>query len=412
MRGKALAAAVKYARYGITPAYAGKSIPMFCCAVRAQDHPRVCGEKKPYEDEKPPALGSPPRMRGKAIPISCWNAALGITPAYAGKRHPHDFPEAEHGDHPRVCGEKTASRHRRPRRRGSPPRMRGKDFADIQQIVLKGITPAYAGKRYTVIRILITSWDHPRVCGEKRAAATMPCEIRGSPPRMRGKVEKRSGSTINMGITPAYAGKRGKPVHINSGYRDHPRVCGEKSVGQHTEGGGRGSPPRMRGKVAAVDVVGHIDGITPAYAGKSWSRRAESRKKRDHPRVCGEKRLSSLMMWSYTWITPAYAGKSKGQQARTCPFWDHPRVCGEKKVACLQKFNQVGSPPRMRGKGNSCVVAVDGLGITPAYAGKRSPLSPTPSPVRDHPRVCGEKPHGVPSRSASLGSPPRMRGKD
>ena len=49
-------------------------------------------------------------------------------------------------------------------------------------------------------------------------------------------------------------------------------------------------------------------------------------------------------------ITPAYAGKSVIRISDGCLRRDHPRVCGEKahlrKMSCLL----LGSPPRMRGK--------------------------------------------------------------
>ena len=51
----------------------------------------------------------------------------------------------------------------------SPPRMRGKVFIGQVCIAPKGITPAYAGKRFTLYLRLRVHWDHPRVCGEKFA---------------------------------------------------------------------------------------------------------------------------------------------------------------------------------------------------------------------------------------------------
>ena len=65
MRGKVRLKFAQRGKYGITPAYAGKSEigEAFRCEV--QDHPRVCGEKIVRgltENEK---KGSPPRMRGK-----------------------------------------------------------------------------------------------------------------------------------------------------------------------------------------------------------------------------------------------------------------------------------------------------------------------------------------------------------
>ena len=51
------------------------------------------------------------------------------------------------------------------------------------------------------------SEDHPRVCGEKRLYS-LPCHQKwGSPPHMRGKVNLRAQVWPLDGITPAYAGK-------------------------------------------------------------------------------------------------------------------------------------------------------------------------------------------------------------
>ena len=50
----------------------------------------------------------------------------------------------------------------------------------------------------------------------------------GSPPRMRGKVEILEANKPYMGITPAYAGKRGLLGLFDPHEWDHPRVCGEK----------------------------------------------------------------------------------------------------------------------------------------------------------------------------------------
>ena len=49
--------------------------------------------------------------------------------------------------------------------------------------------------------------DHPRLCGEKPAAANSSALIPGSPPPMRGKDVSMMGDTFKYGITPAYAGK-------------------------------------------------------------------------------------------------------------------------------------------------------------------------------------------------------------
>ena len=70
----------------------------------------------------------------------------------------------------------------------------------------------------------------------------------GSPPRMRGKEDKKEPLCGSFGITPAYAGK------------SRTRRCWTKTTA--------GSPPRMRGKAPDIQQEKPETGITPAYAGK------------------------------------------------------------------------------------------------------------------------------------------------
>ena len=96
-------------------------------------------------------LGSPPRVRGKGIVHVFVPEKLGITPAYAGKRMLYARAVRRDRDHPRVCGEKTAPRHRLHLAKGSPPRMRGKAPSNVDVPGTYGITPAYAGKSITLL---------------------------------------------------------------------------------------------------------------------------------------------------------------------------------------------------------------------------------------------------------------------
>ena len=193
-----------------------------------------------------------------------------------------------------------------------------------------GITPACAGKRGSGFSLRHQSEDHPRVCGEKGHPFLIPTAPPGSPPRVRGKAEPLAVDGDITGITPACAGKRVFPgTHIPAVW-DHPRVCGEKQVQLPGLQPFKGSPPRVRGKAVPAPMLLTSAGITPACAGKSDSRRSQSCARRDHPRVCGEKLLSST-------------------------------------ASC----RQTGSPPRVRGKGGNGNVQIAQAGITPACAGKR-----------------------------------------
>ena len=208
-------------------------------------------------------------MRGKGTVTGVVGFANGITPAYAGKRLPLPDIAAQTQDHPRVCGEKQTPRSTGSVKRGSPPRMRGK-VDDIETgDLIHGITPAYAGKRLRIYWRHRGLWDHPRVCGEKALSRTFPQNLQGSPPRMRGKVRVPRCTASRIRITPAYAGKSPSIRWRQPCAGDHPRVCGEKPESAFCRSRFRGSPPRMRGKALYVDGQRLCQGITPAYAGKS-----------------------------------------------------------------------------------------------------------------------------------------------
>ena len=193
-------------------------------------------------------------------------------------------------------------------------------------------------------------WDHPRVCGEKIRVASPRITQRGSPPRVRGKVAERCYTDCACGITPACAGKRTRRLQMRQDERDHPRVCGEKRSLAHHRGGLLGSPPRVRGKAPRIAAARTRPGITPACAGKSAV------------------------------FSPC-----------AVVLRDHPRVCGEKLKGMTSSDRTKGSPPRVRGKGGGAVKGGFRDGITPACAGKRCSSMLESWSTRDHPRVCGEK---------------------
>mgnify|MGYP000653174988 CR=1 FL=1 len=146
MRGKAPINRHQAEEHGITLAYAGKSCPPQAPTFTRQDHPRVCGEKPCPLMLARLLEGSPPRMRGKAVPVAAVAVAAGITPARAGKSLP-------------CTGSSVLGR--------DPPRMRGKVLGAGEGRDGVGITPAYAGKRKMREWIPSACRDHPRVCGEK-----------------------------------------------------------------------------------------------------------------------------------------------------------------------------------------------------------------------------------------------------
>ena len=126
MRGKGVICTIPRGIFGITPAHAGKSLLQgSLCRLFA---------------------GSPPRMRGKVLYMDCKNAFPRITPAHAGKSIRIHTKRTKTKDHPRACGEKNLLRLIFSFGMGSPPRMRGKALLRQIGCCVVGITPAHAGK--------------------------------------------------------------------------------------------------------------------------------------------------------------------------------------------------------------------------------------------------------------------------
>ena len=310
--------------------------------------------------------------------------------------------------------------------------MRGKEAGRLRRGQRQGITPAYAGKRSWPTSTRTAARDHPRVCGEKAFVAVCCHLVKGSPPRMRGKVKEFACKDGSPRITPAYAGKSAAKVGGWLASKDHPRVCGEKYCCTAIASRRSGSPPRMRGKGARICKDLERMGITPACAGKSSCRFSRMCSNRDHPRVCGEKwqfraatatslgsppRVRGKAKYLGTRrpgprITPACAGKRLNQTFSPSRYGDHPRVCGEKRANQMSKVYSRGSPPRVRGKGEKLHRTEPGRRITPACAGKSPSCVALLLPVRDHPRVCGEKYADHETMFLERGSPPRVRGKE
>ena len=147
--------------------------------------------------------------------------------------------------------------------------MRGKAILRIFAVCIYRITPAHAGKSIQTILSRVRIEDHPRPCGEKPLPARYSQVILGSPPPMRGKELGQLSYDKRIGITPAHAGKRLGALLKNDDIWDHPRPCGEKRISRLITMGQAGSPPPMRGKVVKrVPLILGV-GITPAHAGKS-----------------------------------------------------------------------------------------------------------------------------------------------
>ena len=257
----------------ITPACAGRSMRARSTMTATLDHPRVCGEKLRSLAVRNARTGSPPRVRGEVYVCSLISLTCRITPACAGRSRPLRLTRLSAQDHPRVCGEKLMTSCPGAPYTGSPPRVRGEVNDEAVRYWEMGITPACAGRRARREKTASILKDHPRVCGEKIRSSRAALTCSGSPPRVRGEGRPCGGLCSRGRITPACAGRRHRFSAPYAARRDHPRVCGEKRPKRMKGRLRKGSPPRVRGEAFVRYFGSQTAGITPACAGRSWTGR-------------------------------------------------------------------------------------------------------------------------------------------
>ena len=332
VRGEVLTSSASRFAGRITPACAGRRQGRGTPCAPAPDHPRVCGEKRQRSEPRAAHLGSPPRVRGEV------SACHG--------------PRARFGDHPRVCGEKKSFVAFHLVSSGSPPRVRGEGCARRENRPDRRITPACAGRRMAHMRRSSPAQDHPRVCGEKRGRIRGYVLGRGSPPRVRGEGAGRALKAQSQRITPACAGRSADRA-------------GERS-------GEIGSPPRVRGEVTIESSREVQFRITPACAGRRSAQASLSSKVGDHPRVCGEKELYRSSGPLGSGSPPRVRGEARLSTPPTKTCRITPACAGRRYSRQQCPANQKGSPPRVRGEGCLGNAVVPQQWITPACAGRRS----------------------------------------
>ena len=216
---------------GNIPAYAGKTLRSTAHLDRAGEHPRVCGENSRGRIRHHRGRGTSPRMRGKLNNLGIAGVAGWNIPAYAGKTHRPYIGRSYLSEHPRVCGENQQTGYGDCESSGTSPRMRGKHVIDVALDAAHGNIPAYAGKTIWLAFSAPSITEHPRVCGENSISDAELLEQLGTSPRMRGKQHFRNLTQVRLGNIPAYAGKTTPKHHSMRSRAEHPRVCGENSLG-------------------------------------------------------------------------------------------------------------------------------------------------------------------------------------
>ena len=235
------------------------------------------------------------------------------------------------------------------------------------------------------------------------------------------------------GSSPHTRGARviGPPTRCIS--RDHPRIRGEHRQDPHRCRDDAGIIPAYAGSTDCLNCgVVESTGSSPHTRGAPRSLLGSLSMGQDHPRIRGEHFRLTLCTPIQAGIIPAYAGSTNSfplasiylsgssphtRGARTggpCarrPTRDHPRIRGEHHCAPSHHVPRAGIIPAYAG--STCRPTWQTFlwcGSSPHTRGAPTCWRWTRGCARDHPRIRGEHPCHLPSRSRNTGSSPHTRG--
>ena len=187
-------------------------------------------------------------------------------------------------------------------------------------------------------------------------------------------------------------------------------MCGEHITPNPFANAVLGSSPHVRGALIQGIVLHCPLGIIPACAGSTWSMAIGTAWDGDHPRMCGEHRISVNTVSSSAGSSPHVRGARHSSHGYARFNRDHPRMCGEHQCMFPGQVPRRGSSPHVRGAHLDRRLPRRESGIIPACAGSTWPASPPWHSSWDHPRMCGE--HFIFGGDLPLteGSSPHVRG--
>ncbi len=288
VRGRPPGRSRSWTRCRNTPAGAGTTLSARNAAPEKPEHPRGCGDDVKRDRVESSWLGTPPRVRGRRGGDIGGPRGEGNTPAGAGTTLGLGSGSCQLAEHPRGCGDDVPGRSRPDRRRGTPPRVRGRPTRAVPVLHRRGNTPAGAGTTACRDMSARQRWEHPRGCGDDLRRVDKSRVREGTPPRVRGRRRRCRQGRSRTGNTPAGAGTTHTSTTSTTRLWEHPRGCGDDRPKDPPGVLARGTPPRVRGRPPDPQTVVASPGNTPAGAGTTRPLRARRSRAGEHPRGCGD----------------------------------------------------------------------------------------------------------------------------
>ena len=275
----------------LIPTHAGKTRRATKRAARSRAHPHSRGENEGHVARPRRELGSSPLTRGKRAHDHRLSSSVRLIPTHAGKTwvsrpltrrspaHPHSrgenrgcVPDLAPGDglipthagkteclliyspsngaHPHSRGENSAACMASADAGGSSPLTRGKPTISTTLRPANGLIPTHAGKTHARASSTTSRRAHPHSRGENSISTMPSLPISGSSPLTRGKLAPYSDAIRDARLIPTHAGKTAKNCFCNCSSMAHPHSRGENGATHGPQGGGLGSSPLTRGKLA------------------------------------------------------------------------------------------------------------------------------------------------------------------
>ena len=151
---------------------------------------------------------------------------------------------------------------------GSSPPVRGAHGASFLSVGRVGLIPARAGSTAQAGRHVRCLWAHPRPCGEHARAEPVNSPAAGSSPPVRGAHNHITHMRAGFGLIPARAGSTGANAHSYRRRRAHPRPCGEHGEPECNATNAKWAHPRPCGEhLNITDQLETSPGSSPPVRG-------------------------------------------------------------------------------------------------------------------------------------------------
>ena len=273
---------------------------------------------------------------------------------------------------------------------GSSPLARGGRRNTDPQLAGIGLIPAGAGRTGGRAPERTGHRAHPRWRGADLLLESVVTKKLGSSPLARGGPQRDPRDVRSTGLIPAGAGRTSVRGPAAWSGRAHPRWRGADDPPAMRRRVATGSSPLARGGPACVQRLLDGQGLIPAGAGRTLTRRPSRVTNRAHPRWRGADDGLGIAMDCFLGssplargglcrrsqgggqpgLIPAGAGRTDVWRPRRGPDGAHPRWRGADMTQLLPMLADKGSSPLARGGLEvDPLVPVD-AGLIPAGAGR------------------------------------------